>query len=71
LDYHLFCNVDISTDPYNERMEIKIETKGSNVMKALNLKVSDTNLGTVDIIDCMKSMPTMKIKHWRTRLKNN
>jgi dUTP pyrophosphatase len=71
LDYYPFCNVDISTDPYNDRIEIKMETKGTHATRGLNLKMSDTHLDTVEIIDCLKSTPAMKIKRWRTRLKNN
>jgi hypothetical protein len=46
-------------------------TTGAHPTRGLNLKMSDTHLDTVNIIECIKSTPTMKIKRWRTRLKNN
>jgi dUTP pyrophosphatase len=71
LDYYPFCNVDISTNPYNDCVDIKMGTSGTHATRGLNLRPSPSHLETVEIIDCVKSTPAMKIKRWRTRLKNN
>jgi hypothetical protein len=37
LDYYPFCNVDISTDPYIDRVEIKMGTSGNHATRGLNI----------------------------------
>ena len=71
LDYYPCCNVDISTSPYKDVIEIKMGANGNHSTRGLQLTMPATHLNTVQIVECIRSTPAMRIKNWQSQLKGN
>jgi dUTP pyrophosphatase len=69
-DFIPSCNIDLSTDPYIDKLTITLLNKGKHPTRGMILQPSKDYDNTVEILACQKSTPAAKIKRWRTRMKH-
>ena len=68
---HPVYNVCLSDDPYVDKINIDINNKGHHPTLGLQLQNSTEWNDTVNIIDCTRATPAVRIHRWRTRVKGN
>ena len=70
-DHTPICNIDISSDPFNDHQVITMTTRGFHPTQGLILEQDPDYTDIVVIKTCKPGTAASKVLNWRTRLKQS